>query len=105
MKIPVQVFFPPIPRSYTSLPLDGMAWNYIYFFNLPGYSRIMQFIMSGCIYSYLLCPRREVEPFGLSWNQTQVLLLQLFTIDRSNHQTMPPRVFQINKKTEDWQHS
>ena len=24
-------FFPPIPRSYTSSPLDGMAWNYIYF--------------------------------------------------------------------------
>ena len=33
-------------------------------------------------YSYLLCLRREEKTFGLSWNQTQVLL---FTSECSNH--------------------
>ena len=50
------IFFTPISRSYTSLLLDGGARNYFY---LPGYARITQLIVSGSIYSYLLCSRRE----------------------------------------------
>ena len=84
-------FFTPIPCSYTSSQLDGMARNYI--FNLPGYARITQFIVSGSIHSYLLCPRKEEKPFGLSWNRTQVLLCQLFTSDHSNHHIMPPQAW------------
>ena len=45
------------------------------FFHPPGYARIIQFIVTGSIYSYLLCPRREEKPSGLSWNRTQVLVL------------------------------
>ena len=32
------LFFTPIPCTYTNLPLDGMARNYIIFY-LPGYAR------------------------------------------------------------------
>ena len=74
-----------ILRSYTSSPLDGMARNHISCFHLLGYTIIAQFILSGTIHPYLLCPRREDKPFSLSWNQTQVLVLQLFTIDHSYH--------------------
>ena len=52
-------FLTPIPRSYTSLPVDGVARN-ISFFLSTWIRKIMQFIMFGSIYfSYLLCPRRE----------------------------------------------
>ena len=44
--------------------LHGTASNYI--FNLPWYARITQFIVSGSIYSYLLCRRRE-EKNHLVW--------------------------------------
>ena len=41
------------------LPLDGVAMNFYYYFYLLGYARIAQLILSGFIYSYLLCPRRK----------------------------------------------
>ena len=34
---------------------------------------------------------QEENPLGLRWNRTQALLCHLFTSDRSNHYTMPPR--------------
>ena len=52
-------FFTPIPRSYTSSPLGGVARNYFSYYYLPGCARSTQFIVSGSIYSYRLCPRRE----------------------------------------------
>ena len=61
--------FPYLALTLVS-PLDGVARNYFSYFYLPEYARCTQFIMSGSIYSYLLCPRREEKkPLGLSWNQ------------------------------------
>ena len=43
----IDIFFTPIPCTYTSSPLDGMAKNYFYF--STWIRKIMQFIMSGSI--------------------------------------------------------
>ena len=53
-------FFTPIPCTYTSLPLDGMARNY-YFLStwICRICRITRFIMSGSIFSYLLIPEER----------------------------------------------
>ena len=66
-------FFTPIPCTYTSSTLDGMAKNYFYY--STWIREIMQFIMSGSILFLPPYTRGEKKPFGLSWNRTQVLLL------------------------------
>ena len=64
----------PIPYTYTSSPLDGMARSYIIIFSFRDtldyaiYRVWIHFIPTS------LFPRRE-KTFGLSWNRTQVLLL------------------------------
>ena len=54
-------FYTPIPCSYTSLPLVGVARNFFLSLFLSTWiCRTMQFVMSGSLYvSYPLCPRRE----------------------------------------------
>ena len=42
-------FFTPIPCTYTSSPLDGMARNYIIIFLSTWIRKITQFIVSGSI--------------------------------------------------------
>ena len=69
------IFFTPIPCTYTSSPLDGMARNYIYIFFISmdtqdhAIYRVWIHFVSTSLY-----PRRR-KTFGLSWNQTQILLL------------------------------
>ena len=41
-------FFTPLPCTYTSSPLDGMARNYHFY--LCGYARARNFVMSGSIF-------------------------------------------------------
>ena len=54
----------------------------------------LQISSNYCVWIHLFFPisygllRREEKPFGMSWKQTQVLLLHK---DRSNHSTMPLR--------------
>ena len=50
-------FFSPIPCTYASLPLDGMARNDFFYLHL--YARITQFIVSGSIFSYRLISEEE----------------------------------------------
>ena len=54
---------------------DGMARNYYYYFHVDGYARA-HILCLDPFYSYLLIPE-EKKTFGLSWNQTQVLLLHV----------------------------
>ena len=70
------LFFTPIPCTYTSLPLDGMARNYYYYyFYIHGYARSRNLSYLDPFNSYLLLPEERKNHFGQSWNQTQVLLL------------------------------
>ena len=66
-------FFTPIPCTYTSSPLDGIARNYCYFY-LHGYTRSCNFCVWIHFVPTSLYPRRW-KTFGLSWNWTQALLL------------------------------
>ena len=68
-------FFTPIPCTYTSLPLDGMARNYYLFIFLHGYAKACNSSCLDPFNSYLLIPEERRKTFGLSWNRTQVLLL------------------------------
>ena len=68
------IFFTPILCVYTSSPLDGMAKNYYYSY-LHGYARSRNLSGLDSFYSYLLIREERRETFGLSWNQTHVLLL------------------------------
>ena len=83
VRMPVQLFkiisgfITTIPRTYTSLLLDGVARNYL----LSAWiCKIMQFFMSGSIFLSSLYPRKEEKPFGLSWNRIPVLLLRKLLI-------------------------
>ena len=51
-------FFTPIPCTYTSSPLDGVARNYLL---STWISKFMQFIISGSIFSYLLIPEEKIK--------------------------------------------
>ena len=55
--VEVLIFFTPIPCTYTSLLLDGMARNY--YFNLHGYARSCNLSCLDPFHSYLLYPRRR----------------------------------------------
>ena len=74
------IFFTPIPCSYTSLPLDGVARNY-FFFLLYGYARSCNWSCLDPFISYLLCPRRKTI---WSWAGIEPRS-SCFTSDRSNH--------------------
>ena len=69
------IFFTPIPCIYTSLPLDGLARNcmIIVFIYIDTQDHAIYRVWIHFIPTSLY-PRRE-KTFGLSWNQTQVLLL------------------------------
>ena len=69
--------------TYTSLPLNGRARNYFYLFYLPGYERSSNLSCLDPLNSYPYT-RGEKRPFGLSWNQTQDLLLHQWPLDHSS---------------------
>ena len=56
-----QFFFTPIPCTYTSSLLDGMARNfyYYYYFNRPGYARSCNLSCLDPFHSYLLIPEEK----------------------------------------------
>ena len=62
----LEVFFP-IPCTYTSLPLDGMAKIYFYF--LHGYARSCNLSCLGPFFSHLLIP--EERKNHLVWAEIQ----------------------------------
>ena len=79
--------FSPIPRSYSSFPLDGAAGNFSLFFS-TWICKITQFIVAGYIYF----------PTSYAWEEKNHLVWAgtksrsyCFTGDHSNHKTMPPR--------------
>ena len=53
----MKLFLTPIPCTYTSLPLDGMARNYLFY--LPGYARARNSVMSGSIFILLPYTREK----------------------------------------------
>ena len=64
-----------IPRSYTSLPLDGAARNHPSF-HPHGYTRSHNLSCLDLFTFSSSYARGEKEKlFGLSWNRTQILLL------------------------------
>ena len=63
----------PIPCSYTSLQLDGAARNYLCLIYMDTQDHVLHCVWIH-LFSYLLRLRREEKQFGLSWNQTQVIL-------------------------------
>ena len=65
-------FFTPISCTYTSSLLDCMAKNCNH---VDGYARSYNLSCLDPFNSYLLIPEERRKTFGLSWNQTQVLLL------------------------------
>ena len=67
-------YFTPIYCTYFSLPLNGRARNYYCLFYLPGYERSCNLSCLDPLNSYPYT-QGEKRPFGLSWNQTQDLLL------------------------------
>ena len=68
------VFFTPKPCSYTSSPIDGVAIG-MNFFCIYVDTQDHTIYHVWIHFSYFLCPKRDEKPFGLNWNQTQVLLL------------------------------
>ena len=58
-------FFAPIPCTYTSSLLDGMAKNdFIFYMDAQDHAIYHVWIH----FSYLLIPEESKKPFGLSWN-------------------------------------
>ena len=86
----LRIFFTPIPSTYTSLLLDGWARNY--YFLSTRICKSTQFVVPGSILFLPPYTQGEKKKFGLSWNQTQVLLL---TCNHSNHWTMAPRACEL----------
>ena len=63
-------FFTPIPCTYTSLPLDGMARIFFIYMDTQDHAIF-------CVWIYFIpTPEERRKTFGLSWNRTQILLLQ-----------------------------
>ena len=60
------VFFSPIPYTYTSLRLDGMARNIIICMDTQDHTIYRVWIRF--IPTYLLIPRERNKTFGMSWN-------------------------------------
>ena len=78
------LFFTPIPCTYTSFPLDGMARNYIIiliYMDTQDYTIHCDWIHFIPTSLYL---RRE-KTFGLSWNRIQVLLLNKQPLRQLDH--------------------
>ena len=79
------VFFSPIPCTYSSSPLDGMARNCNYYFYLHGYARSRYLSCLDPFYSYLLIPEErktiwselELNPGPLA--RSGVIFTQLFS--------------------------
>ena len=67
------LFFTPIPCTYTSSPLDGMARNFL--IHMDTQDHVIRHVWIHFIPTSLY-PRRR-KTFGLSWNRTQVLLLHM----------------------------
>ena len=72
MQVWPDFFITPIPCTHTSSPLDGMAKNnFIFYMDMQDHAiyHVWIHFIPTSLY------RGEKKPFGLSWNQTQVLLL------------------------------
>ena len=75
-----ELFFTPIPCTYFSLPLDGMAKNFFYFLHVNARSCNLSCLKP--FYSYLLISKERKNTLVLAGIEPRS---SCFTSDHSNH--------------------